>query len=39
MNRTALSKFTPEENKSQLLRMRSTHVAENGRKCDHMLNF
>jgi len=32
-NRTVVSKFTP------FRRMRSTNVAENGRKCDYMLNF
>ena len=38
-NRTAVSKFTPEVHKYLLLRMRSTNVAENGRKCGYMLNF
>jgi len=32
-NRTAVSKFTPEVHKEPFLRMRSTDVAENGRKC------
>ena len=34
-----VSKFTPEVHKSPFLRMRSTNVAENGRKCGYMLNF
>ena len=38
-NRTAVSKFTPEVHKLPFLRMRSTNVAENGRKCGYMLNF
>ena len=38
-NRTAVSKFTPEVHKLPFLRMRSTNVAENGRKFGYMLNF
>jgi len=38
-NQTPVSKFTPEVHKLPLLRMRSTNVAENGRKCGYMLNF
>jgi len=44
-NRTAMFKFTPEVQTLPFLRMRSTNVAENGRKCDYprkydyMLNF
>jgi len=38
-NRMAVSKFTPEVYKYPFLRMRSTNVAENGRKRDYMLNF
>jgi len=38
-NRTAVSKFTPEVHKEPFLRMRSTNVAANGRKCGYMLNF
>ena len=37
-NRTTVSKFTPEVYKYPFLRMRSTNVAENSRKCDYMLN-
>jgi len=37
-NLTMVSKFTPEVHKPSL-RMRSTNFAENGRKCDYMLNF
>jgi len=33
-NRTAVSKFTPEVHKQPFLRMRSTNIADNGRKCD-----
>jgi len=38
-NRTVVSTFTPEVYKLPLLRVRSTNVAENGRKCDYLLNF
>jgi len=34
-----VSKFTPEVHKSPFLRMRSTNVAENSRKCEYMINF
>ena len=34
-NRTEMFKFTPEVQTLPFLRMRSTNVAENGRKCDY----